>query len=76
MGGKITMDNRNIVLTGFMGTGKTAAGRRVAHQVGRPFVDMDALIEQPHPVNVGALRYRCNVAARLQRPSGLCNIKF
>ena len=40
------MDNRNIVLTGFMGTGKTAVGRRVAHQLGRPFVDMDALIEQ------------------------------
>ena len=46
MGGKITMNNRNIVLTGFMGTGKTAVGHRVAHQVGRPFVDMDAMIEQ------------------------------
>ncbi len=42
----MTMDNRNIVLTGFMGTGKTAVGHRVAQQLGRPFVDMDEMIEQ------------------------------
>jgi len=35
----------NVVLTGFMGTGKTAVGREVAHRLGRPFVDMDAEIE-------------------------------
>ena len=35
----------NIVLTGFMGTGKTAVGREVARRLGRPFVDMDAVIE-------------------------------
>jgi shikimate kinase/3-dehydroquinate synthase len=35
----------NIVLIGFMGTGKTAVGRRVAARLGRPFVDTDALIE-------------------------------
>ena len=40
----MTMDNLNIVLTGFMGTGKTAVGHRVAQQLGRPFVDMDAVI--------------------------------
>lgn len=39
------MDNeRNIVLTGFMGTGKTAVGRAVAHIFGREFIDMDELI--------------------------------
>ena len=31
----------NIVLTGFMGTGKTTIGQAVAQQLGRPFVDMD-----------------------------------
>ncbi|MCS6843288.1 MAG: 3-dehydroquinate synthase [Caldilineales bacterium] len=36
----------NIVLTGFMGTGKTAVGRAVAERLGRWFVDMDAVIEQ------------------------------
>jgi len=36
---------RNVVLTGFMGTGKTAVGREVARRLGRRFVDMDAEIE-------------------------------
>lgn len=36
---------RNIVLTGFMGTGKTSVGKETARQLGRTFVDMDAEIE-------------------------------
>ncbi|MFN2183532.1 MAG: shikimate kinase, partial [Anaerolineae bacterium] len=35
----------NLVLTGFMATGKTRVGREVARRLGRPFVDMDAVIE-------------------------------
>ena len=35
----------NVVLTGFMGTGKTAVGREVARRLRRPFVDMDAVVE-------------------------------
>ena len=35
----------NVVLTGFMGTGKSRIGREVARCLGRPFVDMDAEIE-------------------------------
>jgi 3-dehydroquinate synthase len=38
------MSKSNIILTGFMGTGKTAVGREVAAQLGRPFVDLDDLI--------------------------------
>jgi len=34
----------NIILTGFMGTGKTSVGREVAGRLGRPFVDLDDLI--------------------------------
>jgi shikimate kinase/3-dehydroquinate synthase len=34
-----------VVVTGFMGTGKTAVGREVARRLGRPFLDMDAEIE-------------------------------
>ena len=34
----------NVVLIGFMGTGKTSVGRLLAGQLGRPFVDLDALI--------------------------------
>jgi len=36
----------NIILTGFMGTGKSTIGRLVANKLNRKFVDMDALIEQ------------------------------
>ena len=37
------MDRReNLVLLGFMGTGKSALGRRVAALAGCPFLDMDA----------------------------------
>jgi len=38
-------DKGNLIITGFMGTGKTAVGREVARRLGRPFVDMDAEIE-------------------------------
>jgi 3-dehydroquinate synthase len=38
------MAERNIVLTGFMGTGKSSVGREVADQLGRPFLDLDDLI--------------------------------
>jgi 3-dehydroquinate synthase len=35
----------NIVITGFMGTGKTSVGREVARRLSRPFIDMDVEIE-------------------------------
>ncbi|HYD47584.1 MAG TPA: shikimate kinase [Terriglobales bacterium] len=34
-----------VTLTGFMGTGKTTVGKRLAEALGKPFVDTDALIE-------------------------------
>ena len=34
----------NITLTGFMGTGKTAVGKRLARRLGWKFVDIDSLI--------------------------------
>jgi shikimate kinase len=34
-----------IVLTGFMGTGKTVVGARLAERLGLPFIDLDRLIE-------------------------------
>lgn len=38
------MDKRNIVLVGFMGSGKTTVGRLIAEKTGMPLLDMDALI--------------------------------
>jgi shikimate kinase len=37
---------KNIVLIGFMGTGKTAVGRRLARRLKREFIDTDAEIEK------------------------------
>jgi len=37
-------DLRNIVLTGFMGVGKTRVGQAIAARLGRPFVDMDEVL--------------------------------
>ena len=39
-------NSRNIILTGFMGTGKTQVGRQVAWVLGRPFIDIDHEIER------------------------------
>ena len=36
----------NLVLTGFMGTGKTSLGKLLAEKLGRGFVDIDQKIEQ------------------------------
>ncbi len=36
----------NIILTGFMGTGKTSVGREVARRMGRTFIDMDSVLVQ------------------------------
>ncbi len=37
---------KNIVLTGFMGTGKTTVGKIIAQKLNRPFFDTDEIIEQ------------------------------
>ena len=40
------MGEKNIVLTGMMGCGKTTVGRLLSARLGRPLVDTDALIEE------------------------------
>lgn len=39
------LGERNLVLVGFMGTGKSALGRRAAAALGRPFRDTDRMVE-------------------------------
>jgi shikimate kinase/3-dehydroquinate synthase len=41
----MTDSNGNLIITGFMGTGKSAVGRIVAERLGREYVDSDELIE-------------------------------
>jgi len=40
--------SENLVLTGFMATGKTTVGRLVAERLGMGFVDTDLVIEERH----------------------------
>jgi shikimate kinase len=45
----------NLYLVGFMGAGKSAVGRALAERLGRPFLDLDELIEQRVGMPIGEL---------------------
>lgn len=70
----------NLVLVGFMGTGKSAVGRRLAPQLQLEFIDMDDLIEsrQGMPISQifakqGELAFRVierNLVRELAPPQG------
>ncbi len=72
---------KNIVLIGFMGTGKTAVGRRLASRLGRKFIDTDAEIERVTGKTIpqifaqdGELRFRSEerlVIQKLSRQEGM-----
>ncbi len=49
------MRGRAIVLMGFMGTGKSEVGRRLAQRLGRSFVDTDHLVEDRAGKRVAAI---------------------
>ena len=40
------LEGKQVFLTGFMATGKSKVGPLLAHLLGRPFVDTDALVEE------------------------------
>jgi shikimate kinase len=46
---------KNIILTGFMGVGKTSVGTRLAKDLGYAFVDTDALIEADQNLTITAI---------------------
>lgn len=45
-------DNKNIIFTGFMGTGKTTVGKMLAEKLGRQFIDTDELIEERQGMSI------------------------
>lgn len=59
----------NITLTGFMGTGKTAVGKRLAKRLGWRFVDVDELIEACSKLSVARIfqKHGESVFRRLER---------
>ncbi|TLM98589.1 shikimate kinase [bacterium] len=64
----------NLVLTGFMGTGKTTVGKRVARELGMKFVDTDKEIEKITGLTVseifsgyGEVRFRSEELAAVRR---------
>lgn len=60
---------KHVVLTGFMGVGKTAVGRRLARRLGRPFIDTDQLIEDDRGLSIAEIfaRYGEEEFRRIER---------
>jgi shikimate kinase len=73
---------KNLVLVGFMGSGKTSAGKLVAARLGLKFVDMDELLEQRHGQTIAQIfatkgepffrRHERELARELAAQTGLC----
>lgn len=51
----IKASKENIVLTGMPGSGKTTVGRLLAEELGRPYLDVDAMIEEKTGLAPGQL---------------------
>lgn len=62
----------NIVLAGFMAAGKTSVGRRIAALTGRPFIDMDALLEERLGAPIAEVFARGDEAAFRAAEADLC----
>ena len=65
-------DYRNIVLTGFMGTGKSAVGREVARLLDWKVIDMDEVIESRAGMAIPDIFERQGEAVFRQMESDLC----
>ena len=46
---------KNIVLIGFMGTGKTSTGKLLAKRLGAAFIDLDRAIEEEYGMTIPAM---------------------
>jgi len=59
--------SRHLALAGFMGAGKTTLGTEVARRLGRPFIDLDRVVEREAGVTIDDLFARDGEAAFRQR---------
>lgn len=62
----------NIILAGFMGTGKTSVGRAVARRMGRRFVDMDSVLVERLGAPIADVFARAGEAHFRQAEAALC----
>jgi len=62
---------RPVALVGLMGAGKTVVGRRLAMRLGRPFVDMDAMLASESGMSVPAMFRVLGEAAFRRKESAL-----
>ena len=68
----MTDDRRNLVITGFMGTGKSTVARGVAARLGRTVVDMDEVIAQRTGMSIAETFRRFGERVFRQHESALC----
>lgn len=59
----------NVILVGFMGSGKTVVGKEVAGRLGMPFLDMDEVIEKRHGRTISRI-FRENGEAYFRKLEG------
>lgn len=52
---RFAIADMKIVLTGFMGTGKSVVGRRLAERLALPFIDLDHVIEEAAAVTISEI---------------------
>lgn len=74
------MEKGNIVLTGFMGAGKTAVGSRLASRLNMNFIDTDREIERATGLKIheifkryGEQRFRAEERALVKKAAGFRN---
>ncbi|MDO9001668.1 MAG: shikimate kinase [Bacteroidota bacterium] len=51
----LTKPNGNIYLTGFMGSGKTTSGKKLAKLLGANFIDLDFYLEQKEKLSIESI---------------------
>jgi len=66
-------DRPHILLTGFMGAGKTTVGSLLATQLKRPFIDTDAEVQRQTGMTAAQYIRRCGEAAFRQMESRFLN---